>query len=74
MEYELDTRDIKWAKEFFKKIDFLFPLADTEIDSLIKKTRKMQCVQGKTILFQGEFANRLFIIMFRPYQNRWGIR
>lgn len=62
MELDLDITDVKWASEFFKKIDFLSQLSDAEITSLIYKTRKMQCKTGKTILFKGEFANRLFII------------
>lgn len=62
MEFELDIIDIKWAKEFFKKIDFLAQLSEQEITALIYKTKKISVKKGKTILFQGEFSNRLFII------------
>jgi len=62
MEQELDIKDIKWAKEFFKKIDFLSQLTPQELTALICKTRKINFKTGKTILFQGEFSNHLFII------------
>jgi CRP-like cAMP-binding protein len=62
MEAELDSLDIKWAKEFFKKIDFLSQLTEQELTALIYKTRKINFKTGKTILFQGEFSNRLFIV------------
>lgn len=62
MEFELDVLDIKWAKEFFKKIDFLSQLTEQELTALIYKTRKINFKTGKTILFQGEFSNRLFIV------------
>ncbi|MBI5573977.1 MAG: cyclic nucleotide-binding domain-containing protein [Elusimicrobia bacterium] len=62
MEFELDILDIKWAKEFFKKIDFLSQLSSQELTALIYKTRKINFKAGKTILFQGEFSNRLFIV------------
>lgn len=62
MEAELDILDEKWAKEFFKKIDFLSQLTEQELTALIYKTRKINFKAGKTILFQGEFSNRLFIV------------
>ncbi|HAX62378.1 MAG TPA: hypothetical protein DCX95_07500 [Elusimicrobia bacterium] len=62
MESELDILDVKWAKEFFKKIDFLSQLSSQELTALIYKTRKINFKAGKTILFQGEFSNRLFIV------------
>lgn len=62
MELELDILDIKWAKEFFKKIDFLSQLSDEDLTALIYKTRKINFKTGKTVLFQGEFSNRLFIV------------
>ncbi|MBN1384898.1 MAG: cyclic nucleotide-binding domain-containing protein [Elusimicrobia bacterium] len=62
MELELDISDIKWAKEFFKHIDFLSQLPEKDITALIYKTRKIPAKNGKRILFQGEFSNRLFII------------
>ncbi|MDO8735018.1 MAG: cyclic nucleotide-binding domain-containing protein [Elusimicrobiota bacterium] len=62
MELELDILDVKWAKEFFKKIDFLSQLTEQELTALIYKTRKINFKTGKTILFQGEFSNRLFIV------------
>ena len=62
MELELDITDIKWAKEFFKKTDFLSQLSDQELTALVYKTRKTNFKTGKIILFQGEFSNRLFIV------------
>ena len=62
MELELDILDIKWAKEFLRKIDFLSQLTEQELTALIYKTRKINFKAGKTILFQGEFSNRLFIV------------
>ncbi len=62
MELELDVLDIKWAKKFFKKIDFLSQLTEQELTALIYKTRKIEFKAGKIILFQGEFSNRLFIV------------
>ena len=62
MELELDVLDVKWAKEFFKKIDFLSQLTEQELTALIYKTRKINFQTGKIILFQGEFSNRLFIV------------
>jgi len=62
MELELDVTDIKWAKEFLKKTDFLSQLTDQEITSLIYKINKITFQKGKTILFKGEFSNRLFIV------------
>ncbi|MDD5688584.1 MAG: cyclic nucleotide-binding domain-containing protein [Elusimicrobia bacterium] len=62
MDYELDIPDIKWAKQFFVEIDFLSQLSEQERNSLIYSTKKIHVVKGKTILFQGEFSNRLFLI------------
>ncbi|HAM38702.1 MAG: hypothetical protein A2474_05485 [Elusimicrobia bacterium RIFOXYC2_FULL_34_12] len=62
MELELDIIDIQWAKVFLKKTDFLSQLTEQEITNLIYKIKKKTYSKNKTILFKGEFSNRLFII------------
>jgi CRP-like cAMP-binding protein len=61
-EGELDPKDYVAALDVLKKIDFFQGVAEDTLKSLLFSIQKETIPANKTILFQGEIANRLCII------------
>jgi CRP-like cAMP-binding protein len=59
---DLDPKEYVQTVELLKKIDFFGGVPDTELKSTLLSIQKQVYSANKTILFQGEIANRLFII------------
>jgi len=58
----LDLKEYVQVLELLKKIDFLESVSEPELKNILFLLQKQDVSAGKTILFQGEIANRLFII------------
>jgi CRP-like cAMP-binding protein len=60
---ELDPRDYVKTLELLKKIDFLANVPDDDLRGILLSLQKQAFSANKTVLFQGEIANRLFILI-----------
>lgn len=59
---DLDPREYGETLQLLRTIDFLKGVPDEKLKGLLFSIQKETFSQNKTILFQGEIANRLFII------------
>jgi CRP-like cAMP-binding protein len=59
---DLDPKEYVSVLSLLKQIDFLAAVPETELKNILFSLQKQDFGPGKTILFQGEIANRLFII------------
>ena len=59
---DLDPQEYVSILALLKKIDFLQSVPEAELKNILLSLQKQEFGAGKTILFQGEIANRLFII------------
>ena len=59
---ELDPKEYVSTLELLKTIDFLTGVPEESLRGALFTLQKQKFPPGKTILFQGEIANRLFII------------
>lgn len=59
---ELDPKEYVATLTLLKKIDFLSDVPEAELKNALFSLQKQTFKPNKTILFQGEIANRLFII------------
>jgi len=59
---ELDPKEYLGTLELLKKIDFLHGVPDENLKSVLFSLQKESFAKERKILFQGEIANRLFII------------
>ncbi|OVE78410.1 hypothetical protein BVX98_00170 [bacterium F11] len=59
---DLDPREFAATLEILKKIDFLVDVPDDQLKGILFSLQKESFSAKKTILFQGEIANRMFII------------
>ncbi|MFN0118427.1 MAG: cyclic nucleotide-binding domain-containing protein [Elusimicrobiota bacterium] len=59
---DLNPKDYVSALEILKKIDFLSGVSEDELKDILFSLQKQTFEPARTILFQGEIANRLFII------------
>lgn len=59
---ELDPKEYVATFELLRKIDFLHDVPEAELKNALFSLQKQIMAPNKTILFQGEIANRLFII------------
>ena len=59
---ELDPKEYVSTLELLRRIDFLSEVPQGELQSVLLSLQKQTFPAQKTILFQGEIANRLFII------------
>ena len=60
---ELDPKEYVKTMELLKKIDFFANVSDDDLRGVLLSLQKQGFGANKTILFQGEIANRLFIIV-----------
>lgn len=60
---ELDPRDYIKTLDLLRKIDFLAAVPDDDLRGVLLSLQKQAFGPTKTILFQGEIANRLFILV-----------
>lgn len=60
---ELDPKDYVKALEVLRKVDFLSSVDDDDLRGVLMSLQKQNHGPNKTILFQGEIANRLFILV-----------
>lgn len=59
---DIDPKEYVAALDLLKKIDFLQAVPEAELKNILFSLQKQKFGPSKTILFQGEIANRLFII------------
>lgn len=59
---ELDPKEYVSVLGLLKQIDFLKDVPEAELKNILFSLQKESFPANKTILFQGEIANRLFII------------
>ena len=59
---DLDPKEYVSVLELLKKIDFLENVPEEELKNILFSLQKELLPPNKTILFQGEIANRLFIL------------
>ncbi len=59
---DLDPKEYVTTLELLRKIDFLQDVPESELKNILFCLQKQKISGSKTILFQGEIANRLFII------------
>jgi CRP-like cAMP-binding protein len=59
---ELDPKEYASVLGLLKQIDFLADVPDAELQNILFSLQKETVRANKVILFQGEIANRLFII------------
>lgn len=59
---ELDPKEYVAVLGLLKQIDFLKDVPEPELKNILFSLQKDKFPANKTILFQGEIANRLFII------------
>jgi CRP/FNR family transcriptional regulator len=59
---ELDPKEYMPTLALLKQIDFFQTVPEAELKSILFSLQKQNFPPNKTILFQGEIANRLFII------------
>lgn len=59
---DLDPKEYVSTLDLLKKIDFLEGVPEPELKSVLFSLQKQMFPKSKTVLFQGEIANRLFII------------
>jgi CRP/FNR family transcriptional regulator len=59
---DLDPKEYMPILELLKKIDFLQDAPEAELKSVLFSLQKQSFPAKKIILFQGEIANRLFIV------------
>ena len=59
---ELDAREYAPSLELLRKIDFLEGVPDEDLKSILFSLQKQVFAPSRTILFQGEISNRLFIV------------
>lgn len=59
---ELDPKEYISTLELLKQIDFLQSVPEAELKNILLSLHKETVAANKSILFQGEIANRLFII------------
>jgi len=60
--FDLDPKEYVPVLGLLKQIDFLESVPEAELKNVLFSLQKQDFGPGKTILFQGEIANRLFII------------
>src|SRR5688500_14613730 len=60
--FELDPKEYIPVLALLKQIDFLETVPEAELKNILFSLQKQNFEGGKTILFQGEIANRLFVI------------
>ena len=60
---ELDPREYVKTLELLRKIDFLGAVGDDDLRGILLSLQKQTYPPNKTILFQGEIGNRLFILV-----------
>jgi CRP/FNR family transcriptional regulator len=58
----LDLKNIQWANEVLRGLDFFAHCSDEDIVTLVEHLENNVYKQGGTILFQGEISNRFFIV------------
>lgn len=59
---DIDPKEYVQALDVLKKIDFLEGVPEPELKSMLFTLQKQTFPKKSTILFQGEIANRLFIL------------
>lgn len=59
---DLDPKEYVQTLDLLKKIDFLKDVPEDELKNILFSVQKQIFPPNKTILFQGEIANRLFVI------------
>jgi len=59
---ELDPKEYLETLELLKKIDFLHGVAEENLKGILFSLQKESFAKERKILFQGEIANRLFIL------------
>ncbi len=59
---DLDPKEYVSTVSLLKKIDFLETVPETELENILLSLQKATTGPNKTIIFQGEIANRLYII------------
>lgn len=59
---DLDPKDYVQTLEYLRQIDFLKEVPDDSLKNVLFSLQKQVFPPLKTILFQGEIANRLFIV------------
>jgi CRP-like cAMP-binding protein len=60
---ELSPKEYVKTLELLRKIDFFTEVPDDDLRGILMSLQKQSFDPGKTILFQGEIANRLFILI-----------
>jgi CRP-like cAMP-binding protein len=60
---ELDPREYVKTLEHLKKVDFLASVPDDDLRGVLLSLQKQTYGPNKTILFQGEIASRLFVLV-----------
>ncbi len=60
---ELNPKEYVKTLELLRKIDFFTEVPDDDLRGILLSLHKQTFEPGKTILFQGEIANRLFIVV-----------
>lgn len=59
---DLDPKEYVSVLAILKKIDFLENVPEAELKNILFSLQKEKFPPNKTVLFQGEISNRLFII------------
>ncbi len=60
---DLDPKEYVQTLAYLREIDFLKDVPDDDLKNILFSLQKQCFDANKTILFQGEIANRLFIVM-----------
>lgn len=60
---ELNPKEYVKTLEILRKIDFFTEVPDDDLRGILLSLQKQAFEPGKVILFQGEIANRLFIVV-----------
>ena len=59
---DIDPAEYSKVLDLLKKIDFFEGVPEPELKTVLLSLQKEKFAKSKTILFQGEIANRLFIV------------
>lgn len=60
---ELNAKEYVKTLELLRKVDFFGAVPDDDLRGILLSLQKQMFEAGKVILFQGEIANRLFIVV-----------
>lgn len=60
---ELDPKEYVKTVELLKKLDFFATVPDDDLRGILLSLQKQSYGPNRTILFQGEIANRMFILV-----------